>query len=135
MIRITKIGSMGNARPCYNCLNMMKDIGIKKVYYSTGISDEFICENIRNMVSIQASSSTRYIEKLSNNTITYNKDEYYNNLLKTLFPKIINIKNLEYFIEYNLKNILPHYKIIIKLNNVKILDSQNKLLISSLINY
>jgi hypothetical protein len=126
---------MGNARPCYNCLNMMKDIGIKKVYYSTGISDEFICENIRNMVSIQASSSTRYIEKLSNNTITYNKDEYYNNLLKTLFPKIINIKNLEYFIEYNLKNILPHYKIIIKLNNVKILDSQNKLLISSLINY
>lgn len=126
---------MGNARPCYNCLNMMKDIGIKKVYYSTGTNDEFICENIKNMVSIQASSSTRYIEKLSNNTITYNKDEYYNNLLKTLFPKIINIKNLEYFIEYNLKNILPHYKIIIKLNNVKIFDSQNKLLISSLINY
>jgi hypothetical protein len=126
---------MGNARPCYNCLNMMKDIGLKKVYYSTGNSDEFICENIRNMVSIQASSSTRYIEKLSNNTITYNKDEYYNNLLKNLFPKIINIKNLEYFIEYNLKNILPHYKIIIKLNNVKILDSQNKLLIESLVNY
>lgn len=126
---------MGNARPCYNCLNMMKDIGIKKVYYSTGTSDEFICENIRNMVSIQASSSTRYIEKLSNNTITYNKDEYYTNLLKTLFPKIINIKNLEYFIEYNLKNILPHYKIIIKLNNVKIFDSQSNLLIESLVSY
>lgn len=125
---------MGNARPCYNCVNMMKDIGIKKVYYSNGINDEFICENVKHMISIQSSSSTRYIEKLNNKKI-YKKDEYYNNLLKTLFPKIINIKNLEYFIEYNLKNILPHYKIIIKLNNVKIFDSQNNLLIDSLINY
>jgi predicted phage terminase large subunit-like protein len=34
VIRVTKMGDIGNARPCHNCLKMMKDIGIKKVFYS-----------------------------------------------------------------------------------------------------
>ena len=60
-MRVTKIGEIGNARPCHNCLKMMKDIGIKKVFYSTGEGDKIVCEHVRNMVSIQSSSVTRFL--------------------------------------------------------------------------
>ena len=58
VMRINKVGEVANARPCYNCLTMMKAVGIRKVYYS--ISDtELICENVNNMISIHISATTR----------------------------------------------------------------------------
>jgi uncharacterized CHY-type Zn-finger protein len=126
VIRVNKSGTISNARPCYNCLNMMKDIGIKKVYYSTGNNDELICEHIKNMISIQVSIAFLNMNKLKNNN-----NEYYNYLLKKEFPKSIKNINLQYFINYNLKNVLPNYKVIIKSNLIQIFDNENYKIIES----
>lgn len=108
---------------------MLKSIGIKKVYYSTGNSHEIVCEHVKNMISIQTSSSTRYIERLVKNNDNYN----YNNLLKNSFPKNIKYINLIYFINYNFKNILPTYKIIITSNLIEIYDDNDNKLLESII--
>ena len=34
VIRINKDEKLMNSRPCYNCLSMMKAVGVKRVYYS-----------------------------------------------------------------------------------------------------
>jgi hypothetical protein len=126
VIRVSKNGDICNARPCYNCLKLMKDIGIKKVFYSTGENETLICEHVRNMVSIQSSSVTRFLnDKLCNYNI------YYQKLLKKLFPSQIKNENLKYFINYNLKNIFPNYQIYIKAGYVFILDEYNIILIKS----
>lgn len=42
--RIKADGSLGNSRPCLSCMAMIKDLGIKKIYYTTddGYVKEFI---------------------------------------------------------------------------------------------
>ena len=136
VIRVTKTSKLANARPCYNCLKMMQDIGINKVFYSTGTENEMIYETVKNMVSIQASSVSRYLYRLSNN-IADNKNRYFEELIKKLFPKQIKLLNLEYFIEYNFKNLLPNYNIVIKKTDsdkiVIIYDDNNNFIISSII--
>ena len=54
VIRINNKGELKNARPCHNCLIMMKNIKINKVYYS--VDNNIICEKVKNMISIQSSS-------------------------------------------------------------------------------
>ena len=93
VMRVTKMGEIGNARPCHNCLKMMKDIGIKKVFYSTGEDENIVCEHVRNMVSIQSSSVTRFL-----NSKSRDYDTYYKNLLLELFPPQIKNENLFRFI-------------------------------------
>lgn len=114
----------------------MQDIGINKVFYSTGTENEMIYETVKNMVSIQASSVSRYLYRLSNN-IADNKNRYFEELIKKLFPKQIKLLNLEYFIEYNFKNLLPNYNIVIKKTDsdkiVIIYDDNNNFIISSII--
>lgn len=129
---MTKEGSLANARPCYNCLNMMKNIGIKKVFYSTGNNEEIICENVNNMISIQSSSVTRLLDNKKN---TFNnKDTYYVNLLKNYFPNHVKYKNLKLFINHNFKNIFPNYNVNIQNNKVYIYnDLNNIVLISSVL--
>ena len=41
VIRINKNKEICNARPCYNCLNMMKCVGINRVYYSISSNTTF----------------------------------------------------------------------------------------------
>ena len=118
VLRFKKNGTIDNARPCYNCLQMMKDIGINKVYYSSGCDNSIICEDVKDMVSIQSSSVTRYFSVLKN-TIYNDRNIYYEDLIKAHFPNIIKKLNLNYFLEYNFKNILPEYKF--KINNDKII--------------
>ncbi len=43
-----------NARPCAHCLDMMKSVGIRRVYYSDDYGD-IICENVKDMISIHTS--------------------------------------------------------------------------------
>ena len=125
VVRVTKNGIMGNARPCRNCLNMMKDLNVNKVYYSTGIGDEIICESIKNMISIQTSAVTKYLLVLSNVIII--NSNYFENLLIKIFPPKIKEENLIYFIEYNFKNVLPKCSYIIKNENSnKIIIFYNK---------
>jgi deoxycytidylate deaminase len=138
VVRINKNGSTCNARPCYNCLNMMKCVGIRKVYYSIS-STEIICENVKDMISIQASSITRCLdlkytkyELLNNNQI----NKYYENLLIKNFPLTIKKYNLDQFIQYNLNLILPEFEVkifelknksyvsIFNTNNVKIVEAE-----------
>ena len=143
VIRINKAGSTCNARPCYNCLNMMKAVGIKKVYYSiTLMSDnnnndylpiKLICENVEDMISIQTSAINRYLD--FNYLDDFIKNKYYDNLLKKIFPSYIKINNLNYFIEFNLIKILPDYqaKIINEKGNkyVYILNNNNNIIVKA----
>ena len=39
-------GSIGMARPCPACMQYIKDMGIKNIYYTTG--DGFVHEVLRN---------------------------------------------------------------------------------------
>jgi hypothetical protein len=134
VVRIKKNGTIGNARPCYNCLDMMRAVKIRKVYYSIS-DDEIICENVKDMISIQASIVTKNIETFHNSYLASNSHKFYENLLIKYFPKIIRIHNLNNFILYNFYNVLPSYKIVInkKLESsvVVIYDNTNKIILSS----
>jgi hypothetical protein len=100
---------------------MMKNIGIKKVYYTTGNQDELISEHVKDMISIQSSAVTKLIDTLYN---PFDKEIYYNKLLKTYFPYQVKHYNLECFINYNLKNIFPNYKINIENNKINIKNNK-----------
>ena len=126
VIRINKTGEFCNARPFYNCLNMMKSVGIRKVYYSTNVG-EIICENVKNMISIQTSSVNKIINKV------YDKDKYYDKLLRNSFPSIVRKTNLDIFIKYNLSKFLPDYKVIEKNNIILIFDNNNNLILKAIL--
>jgi hypothetical protein len=133
VIRINKTGDLCNGRPCYNCLNIMKAVGIRKVYYSVS-NNTIISENVDEMVSIQASYVTRDIDiKKINKEKSLCIKNYYDNLLRNQFPDIIKKYNLYKFIEYNLSIILPNYKFEIYNNYVHIIDPYGNVLIKALI--
>ena len=135
VVRINKTGDICNARPCHNCLNMMKSVGIRRVYYSVN-PDLVICENVRDMISIQSSSVDKHIELL-NSTEYKDRNSYYESLLIKYFPKIIRKHNLDNFIKYNLSNLLPKHKFIIdSVNNqtfVLIINNCNKEIIKAIV--
>ncbi len=127
---------MCNARPCYNCLNLMKNVGIRKVYYSIN-SHETVCENVKDMVSIQASYVTKHIDRMNKALSWDNPDMYYEQLLRKLFPPYIKQYNLDNFIKHNLNNELPLCKVNVcgsKLNKlVTITDQYEKIIVQSTI--
>ena len=85
----------------------MKAVGIRKVHYSNN-EGNIISETVKNMVSIQASVSTRQIHYLkSDKRVTNN--EYFEKLLKTLLPATMKRVNFDNFIKYNLSNVLPSH--------------------------
>ena len=131
-MRFKKDGLTANARPCINCLKMMKDIGINKVYYSTGCDTGIICESVKDMVSIQVASVTRMFHYI-NNPSERDKNVYFENLIKRLFPKEIKENNLKYFIEYNFKNIFPEYNFDINNNQIIFYRKNNEILLSACI--
>jgi hypothetical protein len=116
---------------------MMRDIGINKVYYSTGTNEGMVCELVKDMVSIQASAATKNCYNKFKND--YLSDEvsskmYFENLIKKLFPKEIKYINLKLFIEYNFKNVLPKYSFIIEDNIIIFINDKNqKILLANLI--
>ena len=58
------------------------------------------------------------------------KEMFFENLIKKLFPKYIKQINLDYFLKYNLINVLPKCNCIIKNNNI-IFYNNDILLVSS----
>uniref|UniRef100_A0A6C0H844 CMP/dCMP-type deaminase domain-containing protein n=1 Tax=viral metagenome TaxID=1070528 RepID=A0A6C0H844_9ZZZZ len=117
---------LSNARPCNNCLNYMKHVGIRRVYYTT--PEGLICENIKNMLSIKICSpnlNKNYKKYNNNNNLLYNK------LLEQQFNQPIYSYNLNLFIKYNLIKILPKYYYIITKKSIQIYDSNNILIIDS----
>ncbi len=106
VIRVTRNDKLANARPCRNCVKMMKDLGVKRVHYSTGNDDEIITENIKDMFSIQDSSSNRHFTRM---IFKYPKNdiEYYKYILKKDAPKKLKLSSLNHFIRFNLADLLP----------------------------
>ena len=104
VIRIDYSNKLVNARPCYQCLLMMKDIGINKVYYS--IDNSITCEKINDMISINSSNMLRKI----NHIITGDDDTftYYKKIID-MMPKLTKLKNAELFIK-SIKIELPGCK-------------------------
>lgn len=60
MVRADADGNLVNARPCYHCTLMMKNLGINKIYYS--IDNCIVCEKVAQMISINSSNTTRCVD-------------------------------------------------------------------------
>ena len=108
----------------------MKNIGIKKVYYTTDNENELVSEHVKDMISIQVSSVTKLLDTINKD---HNNEVYYNKLLKTYFPETIKQQNLEYFINHNFKNIFPNYRVLVKNSKVYIYNENDKIVIESFI--
>ena len=106
VVRVFKNGELANARPCRRCLEMMKDLGIKKVHYSSGLDKEIITENVKEMISIHESSSSKRFERFNSNC-PKNDLDYYKNSLKKNSPLSLKRINLIHFIRFNLIDLLP----------------------------
>ena len=50
VVRVTRNGCLANARPCRKCVRMMKDLRVKRVFYSSGKDSEIVCENVRDIL-------------------------------------------------------------------------------------
>jgi hypothetical protein len=118
----------------------MKIVGIRNVQYSVN-SREIICENVKDMISIDASYVTKHIDNMNLvNKITHEDNPYiyYEQLLCKFFPPYIKQYNLDNFIKYNLNNVLPLSKVIVsgsKLNKqVTITDQYGKIIVQSTVN-
>ncbi len=114
---------------------MMKAVGIRRVHYSVSPT-ELVCENVKDMISIQASSVSKHVEKLNGNCmVDENPDTFYESLLKKNFPPTVKRYNLDSFIRHNLINVLPTYKVTIKGKDgnqiVWILDSNEQVVIKA----
>jgi tRNA(Arg) A34 adenosine deaminase TadA len=130
VIRKNQCGGTCNARPCYKCLDMMKIYGIKKVYYSIGNDENIICENVKDMISIHSSSVTKFFDKCNDVPL----HEYYEHLLKVKFPSEVKLYNLELFINYNLLNVLPNYKVkIVKNKYITIINNKNLIIVEAIL--
>jgi len=130
VIKIDGNEQLCNSRPCNNCLNIMKQVGIKKVYYSVS-PNKIICENVRNMISIHMPYTVKLMEYTKGNYDAKEPDVYFEKLLKKNIPTIIRKYNLECFLSYNLSNVLSSYKIIINRDVIHFINKNEEFIISS----
>ena len=99
------------SRPCYNCLNMMKAVNIRRVYYVDNTGN-VVYENVSDMISIHASSVAYHIYTL-NKSKTVNETMFFKDLLMKTFPSSVKKINLDTFLKHDLCK-LPKYSYHIK---------------------
>ena len=92
---------------------MAKSLGIRYIYYSTGIGPEIKREKVKDMISINDSNAARKVVNLYND-IKMNYNDYFLNLMRRNFPNSIKEYNLLAFITYNLRLIFPNIEIVKK---------------------
>jgi hypothetical protein len=100
------------AKPCTECLNMLEDIGIRYVYYSTGNNNDITVEKVSDMVSIFASPEVRnlYFSEIGiDHTNSTNIQKYYDDLIIKNFPKYIHAYNLRNFLFYTTNSFYENY--------------------------
>jgi deoxycytidylate deaminase len=44
-------GELRMSKPCERCTQIMQNLGIKDVYYSTGDNRIFVCERVKDLIS------------------------------------------------------------------------------------
>ena len=103
VLRLHRDGTFANARPCRKCVCMMKNLGLRRAYYSSGVNSEIKCELVSDMISIQDSSSSKHYCRTEFN---YPKDDinYYKLLMNMHLPLEVKKESLENFINYYLKD-------------------------------
>ena len=62
VIRINKNLALKNSRPCSMCIEKMKKLGIRKVYYSNN-DGEMICEDVKTMTSEHISAGNKVLAR------------------------------------------------------------------------
>ncbi len=137
VIRVNSDDELCISRPCYNCLSMMKAVNIRRVYYVDNKGD-IVSENVRDMISIHASSVTRYIHSIKDGETYMGRESiFFKKLLKTLFPATVKRTNFDSFVRHDLSVVLPDHTYIIKTdgatNVVIILDSSKEEVLKSTI--
>lgn len=137
VIRVNEEGNMCVSRPCCYCLDMMKAVDIRRVYY-VDHNKKIVFEYVRDMISIHMSSVSRHIHSINDhNTYIKTNTIFFNKLLKTYFPVAIKRTNFNSFVQNNLLMVLPNHTYIIKTENniniVIILDSNNIEIIKSIL--
>jgi hypothetical protein len=120
VIRIAKdqysgMECLANARPCKNCLDMMKAINIHRVYYSNNKGD-IIYENVKDMISIHSSSVMFHIDvnaKVDNLKKTNQSDRiiYWEKLIKEIVPTTMKQNNFDKFVCYDFESIMAYFKL------------------------
>jgi deoxycytidylate deaminase len=133
--KITDQFSLGNARPCHKCLEMMKELGFNEVHYSNDIG-EIVSEKINNMISVQASYVAVKIAYIKNSKEHIscdkkvdrfiNRQTFYDSVIKKYIPDEVKKVNFMYFVTYNLKYVPVNYKIEEMGQNVSILNNMNQ---------
>lgn len=115
-----------NSRPCYMCLEMMKAVGIRRVYYSDDFG-KIIYENIRDMISIHTSNvMMKYDSFNKKNLNEQDKKDYWDRVIKNNIPSILKESSFNNFMNHDLNIIKSNYKlIIIKIDDVKKVDIIN----------
>jgi len=131
VIRVNHKGNLVNARPCHNCVDMLRACGIKNIFYSTHNGD-IICEKVNHIVSINSSSVSRLIERTVYNA-PQDDIEYYTFLLLKNFPRQIKKNNLNNFLTYNIKNVLPNFTWNIKNEKIIFYNSNGVYVLTSFI--
>jgi len=101
VIRSNKKGDLNDARPCINCLNTMKQVGIHKVYYSV-TGGYIVSESVKTMASIHVCSSVRYISDSKKINLSNIGD--YEKIFDSI-PSVMKKENLFLFIEHNIKTL------------------------------
>jgi hypothetical protein len=108
VINVAVDGNLKSARPCRNCLMMMRDLSVRSVYYSTG-TGEIIRERIRHMFSISSSLHARKLHIHQRKISTFDVTYYYEQLLIAELKNVKTMKeyNLRCFVTHNLRTLLP----------------------------
>jgi hypothetical protein len=127
VIRLNSNDELVNSRPCYNCLNMMKAVGIHRIFYS--VDGLIECERVTSMISINASSVTRYLEAKVYNA-PEDRELYYKSIFIKYLPKTLMYTNFNKFIKYNFTDVLPNYSWKIKEDKIYFYDSKKKYFLS-----
>jgi hypothetical protein len=129
VIRVNNEKQLRNARPCHNCLTMMKCIGINRIFYSDN-NGNIICEKAKDMTSIQASIMTQYMYGLGKKEVL-TKEEYFERKIINIFPPSIKKYNFECFVKHNLVNTLPYHTYNINNNIITIMNKNKKIIVTS----
>ncbi len=125
VVRKKSDNTLGNARPCYKCTLMLKNIGINKVYYS--MDNKLYCEKVKNMISINVSSSWKQIEVINYENVF----DYYKSILNKM-PDKIKKTNALYFLQ-NINHELIGCNYYLNNDKLMIYINENKLAVINII--